>query len=208
MNFPGLPKWPAIVVVGENVTLEQASEIIIRTNGGLWFSCNDHEWEKMLYEALNVKLTGDYPRPDYADLELAQGVYSVLEEVEYLSNDRIASCYVGGPNGWCDWDGTIGVNDKNIGKWPSCEDVFEEWKTIARAFPFLNLQCQLFDKEHCEDNPQVLIQFDVADANVVPSIPEKAFEIGWFNIDAATFNSPHRERGCTIEQFKEALDRI
>ena len=42
-----LPKWPALVVIGESVTKEQAMEILIRTDS-LYFGCNDKEWEEEL----------------------------------------------------------------------------------------------------------------------------------------------------------------
>ena len=45
----GLPKWPALLVVGKPVTREQAMEIILRTDD-LYFSSNDRPFNRLLNE--------------------------------------------------------------------------------------------------------------------------------------------------------------
>jgi hypothetical protein len=45
----GLPKWPALLVVGKPVTRAQAMEIILRTDD-LYFSSNDRSFDKLLNE--------------------------------------------------------------------------------------------------------------------------------------------------------------
>ena len=56
-------------------------------------------------------------------------------ELEYLSNHRIVSSWIGGPHGWCNWEGNIGCNNYNIGKHPSCKEVYNEWiKMSATIF--------------------------------------------------------------------------
>lgn len=207
----GLPKWPALIVVGENVTPQQAMEIIIRTSQ-FWFCCNDRVWEEELYRAMRVKLDPDrsWIRPDFQSIKEAQERYGVLD-LEYLTNDQIASSYVGGPHGWCDWHGIIGCNHYNIGKWPSVEIVYGEWLKIAQEFPFLKLECQLMSGEQCEEQIVPLVQFSVAEGRVkcvrVPNCGEVLKPVQKLDRQSMTerFTNPHAERGCSIETFKRAL---
>lgn len=224
-----LPKWPAMVVVGRPVTREQAMEIIIRTDD-LYFSSNDHRFNKQLNEYFfDVKIEVD----GYSALDAAirtklglssDNQHKFYHEVydytgnkrlevgqlnlDYLRNSRIVSSWIGGAHGWCDWNGNILCDNYNIGKWPSVKEVYNEWKIIAKAFPYLDLTCQLMNHEaSCEDmvdNPSPIVDFIVKNGKVrmktpngylrVPSFPEFSFEI---------FNN---ERGCTFNQFKDAVD--
>jgi len=214
-----LPKWPAMVVVGRPVSQQQAMEIIIRTDD-LGFSSNDHKFDKELneyfydvkidsdvYDAVITKL-GISKELKYSN-ELYDYMYKKRSEVgqvklTYLNNSRITSSWVDGAHGWCDWNGNIGCNNYNIGKWPSVEEVYNEWKLIAKAFPYLDLTCQLMNHESsCEDmvdDPKPLINFVVKNGRVRMKEPDGYKSIpksGVFTVD---------ERGCTIEQFKEAVD--
>jgi hypothetical protein len=198
-----LPKWPSCVVVGENVTEEQGLEICLRTSS-LYISCNDNEWTKSVTNLLGIKVDGYFL--DLDSVEEVESKYGILR-LEYLDTDRIASSYIDGPNGWCDWNGNIGLTNKNIGKWPSTEEVLEEWKLIAKTFPFLTLSCQLYDKEHCEEDGKPLIQYDVKNGEVnwfIPSAPliENIPELPFVSI----FSEERNERGCTLEQLKKAME--
>ena len=197
-----LPKWPAISVAGKSVTPEQAAEIIIRCQDFHFFS-NDKKWEDQLNATIG--LFGTERNEYWQELENVKTKYQVLE-LEYLVTDRISSCYVGGPNGWINWDGEVFVNDKNIGKWPDTTTVYDEWYKIAQAFPFLELTCILHDKEHCEDNPIPLVQYDIKDGKVEISEPKKFLTINSsINFRGFTYMG-EGERGCTIDKFKWALE--
>ena len=172
-----LPKWPSMLVVGEPVTQEQAEEIIIRTSN-IDFSINDEWFRAQLHKAM-------------------------------------ASSYIGGPHGWCDWQGQIFTNSYNIGKWPSTQEVYEEWRCIATAFPFLSLKCQLFDGETCEEEERELkpiIQFNVSQGQVTlcepEGLPYNPSSLGTQGVHTAIMFTLYGigERGCTIEQFKHALE--
>lgn len=82
-------------------------------------------------------------------------------ELNYLDNNQILTCMATGPYGWCDWEGNIGCNTFNVGKWPEPIDIYEDWVIIAEAFPFLDLTCQILDQETCvNDVPiHVVIEF-------------------------------------------------
>lgn len=134
-----LPKWPRLYVAGDPVTEEQADLILVRTNG-LWLFSNDEKWNR------SVNKTFGLPEDRTATFEEEQAVARRLGvlDVHYLRNDRISTCAASGPNGWCDWDGTIGCAEGSMhSKWPSVTDLFGEWNIIARAFPFLTLTAQV-----------------------------------------------------------------
>jgi hypothetical protein len=217
----GLPKWPALLVKGKSVTAEQAKEIIIRTDG-LSFSTNDREFSSQLNEVVyGVKssrwdLTDAIKEQlgitewnaiwDYQDSKHAE--VGVLD-ITYLNNSQIASSWIGGPHGWCKWDGTIETSNYNIGKWPSVEDVYNDWVIIAEAFPFLNLRSQLMNCEACEDEPSnppmPVVEFIVKDGKVEMIEPIEQLipmtDAGWRSL-----MDPMGERGCTFEQFKDAYE--
>ena len=69
-----LPKWSAMVVKGEDVSGEQAGEIIIRTDR-FWFSTNDKEFMRELYKVLGAELVKDGCYPDFKKLEKVQKKY-------------------------------------------------------------------------------------------------------------------------------------
>lgn len=226
----GLPKWPALVVVGKPVTKEQAMEILIRTDS-LWISTNDREWDKMINEYLfdiTIEGNGGYDSETPAILkklgisndssdnwgkvnEYKDKCLSPLNKLRlsYLSNQRIGSSWIGGPHGWCDWNGNIHSCNYNIGKWPEVKDVYEDWVKIAKAFPFLDLTSQLMSHEAGEEseaNP--VIQFRIKGGKVTMTIPKKPIAVPSFGTSDmfSRFNNPHAERGCSFEQFKKAID--
>lgn len=233
---PGFPKWPGLIVVGDDVTVEQAQVINVRTLS-LSFSSNDKAFERLLYDELNIPdffgdsfqlrgtdeetlqkrraLTQRY----FKALEAAQKRYGVLP-LEYLRNDNVVSCYVGGPHGWCDWWGKIRCSSYNIGKWPSHEEVHKEWRLIAKAFPFLNLRCQLLNEETCtalERDARPLVEYVVSGGKVKAREPKEPLIANAVVEHVSNESFEHvlkerfsrsrlfGERGCTLAQFQQAL---
>lgn len=139
-----LTKWPRLLVAGEDVTREQANDILIRTNSP-YLSCNDKAWVRVVADAYGIPL-GEYGDPDWRATRVVYEQLGCLD-LHYLSNDRVMSSWIGGPHGWCGWDGTIGCSSYNIGKWPTVEEVQEDLDAIAEAWPFLNLHLQLLTDE-------------------------------------------------------------
>ncbi|QDJ96288.1 hypothetical protein Xoosp13_101 [Xanthomonas phage Xoo-sp13] len=162
-------KWPAMLVTGDKVTPEQARDIIFRTNGS-YISTNDRDFEAKVMEYLGIP-KGEYGYYNGYD-KLREKFQSL--SLHYLNNDRISSCWVGGFHGWMNWDGTVFSNNYNIGKWPSVEEVLEDWAAIAQAFPYLNLRCQLLNHESSEDieEPKVTVEYVVKDGTVAMFLPE------------------------------------
>jgi hypothetical protein len=152
-------KWPRLLVVGEPVTEVQADEILIRTNEWRTPFSNDKNWLATVeniaaefgrprepqrtgdHDAYMVELRGHWPQ-----MQAWHDRLGILE-LGYLRNYRIMSAWIGGPHGWCDWNGAIFCSEFNIGKWPSDREVGEDWEQIASAFPFLDLTAQCVDEE-------------------------------------------------------------
>lgn len=198
-----LPKWPAMTVQGESVTREQAAEILIRTNGW-WLTCNDKPWNRTVYGALGVPMVDDYQY----DFEAIRRISDALGfiDLSYLYNSQIMSAWIGGPHGWCDWGGRIETRNYNIGKWPSAFEVLCEWQTIAEAFPFLNLRCQLWSGETSEEATIPLVEYRVADGKAEAYLPRGRISEPTFELTTAVDAIwTRRERGCTEATLREAL---
>jgi hypothetical protein len=211
-----LTKWPRLIVEGENVTPEQANEILVRTNDWSYFSSNDKGWERAIrtmvgappdyHESLNSGLKG----PEIHDQWKVFTKKMRMIDLTYLHNHRIMSSWIGGPHGWCDWDGTIGTSEYNIGKWPSEEDVTEDWLEIASSFPYLKLTARLVPDEG--ESLVSVVRFEIADGGVttieerepVFQEPEK------LSIERmlATIQGRGGERGVTLTRLGEALRQV
>lgn len=160
MTYPGLPKWPQMYTTGKPVTLEQAKEIIRRTDTFFhWpeYAGNDRAYAQRVIAALKVPIfeqrhDGDISGlNEHWKLEEAWRARWGYIHTEYVSNSWLACAFIFGPHGWCHPDGSIGFID-NIGKWPSCEEVIDEWRLIAEAFPFLHIDVTLMSGEECDSN--------------------------------------------------------
>jgi hypothetical protein len=209
-------KWPRLIVTGEPVTREQANEILVCTNS--WDFCtNDQEWERQI-----LSMAGEFGRPvrpeHGADFSLFREYYERCRDWEerlgvlnlhYLGNARIASSWIGGPHGWCDWDGRIGCSNYNIGKWPDQVTVTEDLQQIAAAFPYLTMHVQLIGDE---GDGGVLDTWAVRGGQAALVEPAGMLDRpavsdveGWF--EALMFDR-HRERGCSIARLREALQQV
>lgn len=214
-----LPKWPALIVVGGKVTEEQAEEIIIRTTNLEYISTNDHSFANRIYKYiynlpdsemdnerhyfLSGYFGGDWNKATEESDKLYAKIKSIAPELECLKNEQIVSCFICGPHGWCDWKGNIFTNSYNIGKWPDCETIYKEWKVIAKAFPFLNLRCQLMSGETCEENVTPVIEFVIKNGKVRVVEPKSTLTVG-----AIDYSVNFNERGCSFERFKSAFDYV
>jgi hypothetical protein len=224
LNRP-LPKWPGLLVVGEPVTEFQAMLIIIRTDHFSFIS-NDREFQKQINRILyDIECSSDNLDEEIIKkYQLSDGLggYSKVNEIRngfierylpinlyYLNNSRITSAWIGGPRGWCDWDGTIHSSNSNIGKYPEISEVYSDCEVIAENFKFLKMKVQLLDRETCEEDQSPVVEFHISDGKVTVHDPIELLTQPTdvpFNFDMHV--SDGRERGCTIEKFKEALDAV
>ncbi|MEU8151733.1 hypothetical protein [Nonomuraea sp. NPDC048901] len=218
-SMSDLTKWPRLLVTGENVTREQANEILIRTDG-LNPCINDRVWERTVKDLAeefgrprpyDYSRTSDNPeswREHYAADQAWRARMGLLD-LHYLRNARIASSWIGGPHGWCDWEGRIGCSNYNIGKWPSVEEVTEDWTAIAEAFPYLALHAQLVTDE---GEGTVAATWAVRDGKA--ALVEPAGQLAPVPSDDVAgmvfglLYSADRERGVSINRLREALAQV
>lgn len=207
-------KWPAMVVVSQNrVTEQQAAEILMRTDyhfPDFTWAGNDKHHGKRLNRLFGIPeesktFDANEHRARWNNKEDLKRRLGVLE-LEYVGNAQIVSAWIGGPHGWCDWDGHIFSNNYNIGKWPEVSTVAQEWGKIAEAFPFLDLRCQLFDDEVGEGGT-ARVEFVVSQGVVVVTTPR------WLPVPpipapiniGALMGSTSREWGITVEDLRDKL---
>jgi hypothetical protein len=205
------PKWPGLLVVGEKISEEQAAEILLKTQN--WFLLDTISQESLLYKELKKIYVSSFPEEDrISDIDMD---FDIIEqkiqplEVNYLSNDRIYSSWIGGLHGWCDWDGNIFCNNYNVGKWPSIEYIEDELVLVASSFPFLNFTLQLLSEEirseensypiyTCEVKNGYAKEIDINDFICSTSTDSHSFDIlseDWLN------DEKHVNRIC--KQFKK-----
>ena len=113
-----------------------------------------------------LKLLGEYWKNE-AKWREAWGVVPT----NYVHNDWISCAFVGGPHGWCHPDGTIGFCN-NIGKWPSIEEVYSDWKQLAEIFPYIEVEATLMNGEECEDGTKPVVSFLIRNGKVTLVDPD------------------------------------
>lgn len=221
-----LPKWPQMIVTGKRVTADQAKEIIFRTDcflsdasdysGGNARSFNRNYRTKAGLDLLRVER--EYPEGHTyweVDWEKQDALREALKFIhtEYVTNNWGSCAFIFGPHGWCHPDGTILYND-NIGKWPEFESVYEDWVKIAEAFPFLDLNVTLMNKESCEDDSIPVINFRVANGKVTVEPPDLSVHcdppLREFEEDFAGLSLPpeHRELGLPLAWYDDFSERV
>lgn len=198
-NF-NLPKWPEIRVEGKSVSTKQAGEIILRTDSFLsWFGGNDVEWVKTLANLFDISYSDKYPQTNRAEIdELCKKLERI--NLNYIAPDRISSNYIEGLHGWIDWDGKIGCSGYNIGKWPSVEEVLNDWQDVAKGFPFLNLRCQLFSKEGGEEGGKPIVEYTVKDGVATMYEPKEEIVSDYMPNFTSFDDTTHRRNRKYIEQ--------
>lgn len=167
-----LPKWPQMIVTGENISESKAKEILFRTDS-FFIDINPGAMEdKFIEEYKRVSCLNrlDASDPDY--FKNKDIINNALGHIylEYLSNNYAYSRFIYGPHGWCNPNGTMFYED-NIGKWPSVEDVYKEWCIIYKEFPFLNLNVTIMSGEECEDGKRPLLNIKICDNGVIMEEP-------------------------------------
>jgi hypothetical protein len=216
--MPDLTKWPLLLVKGERVTEQQANEILIRTCVPSYLSANDQDWNQTVARIMGLPEGDDWPPKEIAQDDAARMAWHHerwerrdrrtaelgILGLNYLYNSRIASSWIGGPHGWCDWDGSIGCNTHNIGKWPSEEDVTEEWTVIAEAFPYLDLTAQLVTNE---GEGELAAEWRVQGGTVEQREPGKQIRL-MAEPSLAGFFMGGRERGVSPERLEVAVAQV
>lgn len=186
-----LPKWPQMYVTGVPVTIEQAKEIIRRTD--TFFtrgpSGNNQQFIKEVRKLVGMP-PGYYDRPrevlsesatqqekdaflekrrkedeeDKATYQSFQARWQPLK-TSYVQNTWVSCAFIGGPHGWCHPDGNIGFVD-NVGKYPSVRGIFDDWVKLAEAFPFLDIGVTIYDREADDEGSRPVVSLKVKNGAV------------------------------------------
>lgn len=209
----GLPKWPQCVIFGNPVTKEQALEIIRRTDNFFnGYFGNNHEFDNSAAQICRLPQMRSYEKKDRVlDWESYSKASDEFKEkwknieTNYIFNDWISCCWVGGPHGWCHPDGVIAFQN-NIGKWPDVEDVYEDLEILAKEFPFLNLTCTLMNDEEF-DATESLVSFEVknGEVNVIDTIPIDELQ---FDRERKFTFRPGHENYFDLETIKKWADEV
>jgi hypothetical protein len=188
-------KWAGLLVVGESVSKEQAAEIIVRTTR--WpLSSNNTQTDEIFNNLIsNHKEFKKYLK-NIKPLNL-----------DLLINERITTSYISGPKGWINWDGTIFTNSYNVGKYPSIQQITNEWENIAKEFPFLNLKSQVINQEiHDEEKAIPTAQWNIKDGKVNTEFPTKLIcEIHKFDEEDFLLGF-FKDVGATVEDVTLGLN--
>ncbi|MFJ3249147.1 hypothetical protein [Streptomyces sp. NPDC086782] len=191
-----------LLVTGQPVTEQQANDILIRT-ANLWLlHTNDRDRTDIVGPLLGIE-SGNLGQWAPDSVRAAVGRLRCLD-LQWLHTSRIASSWVGGPHGWCDWDGTIGCFNYAIAKWPDVESITQEWRQIAAAFRYLDLTAQLVDDE----TPGTLAGEWRVRAGRVEFTPDPAESITEPCARPADFFDrflPHGERGVSLTRLRAAV---
>lgn len=210
-----LTRWPRILVVGDPVTEEQANEIILRTTSWI-MPCNDKAWLRMISLLTQIPLSEHHGMFDIDAMTKFERRHRVLR-LEYLVNWRVASSWIWGPWGWCDWDGTIRLTEHSVGsKNPSVAALTEEWIEIAEAFPYLRLRSQALPCDEDSEEGGYLapaVEWRVSEGRVEtiaepselicqPTEPNRALTVVQMMTD------PAFQRGVTPQRLSAALAQL
>lgn len=179
-----LPKWPQMLVWSKAVTVEQAKDIILRTDRFFTDVTNfpdgsNRKWidwaqtERGFRHLAIASGRDSFARQTDAQEELHKGLNTV--QTTYAHNSWASSSFVHGPYGWCPPDGTLWF-EHNVGKDPCAREVFEEWQALATAFPFLGLTVTLMSGARLDDDKTPLVSFRVVEGAMHlladPAVPD------------------------------------
>ena len=169
-----LPKWPQMLVTGKSVTVEQAKEIIFRTDDFLFDTSeysggNNHAFNR---EYQRVAGLDRYTTSDQKELmknwkKLWRFAELVRERAGFVGTQYVKNCwascsFIWGAHGWCSPQGRIHFID-NVGKWPTIREVLDDWQAIAQAFPYLNLVATLMSGEGGDEGTTPIVNIVVKD---------------------------------------------
>ena len=161
-----LPKWPQMRVIGKPVTVEQAKEIIFRTDSFLTESSqyaggNNHRFNEEYRKESGLASLDQSDWDADSTIREKLGVLST----NYVSNSWTSCAFIYGAHGWCHPNGNIFYED-NVGKWPSYEELLADWTALAEAFPFLDLHAMFMSGEGCEDSTEFVFGLRVLNGRV------------------------------------------
>jgi len=144
-----LPKWTRMLVVGENITEKQALEIIRRTDK--FFDMQNGGGSKEIEDFFFISNLKTYE--DYLNWNRLWGTLNL----EFCKNDYIFTDY---PSGWCSPSGKI-CSLNLLDRYPTVEEIYNEWRSISEEFNYLNLKVTLLS----EENPLINLKISKGEVN-------------------------------------------
>jgi hypothetical protein len=211
-EIPGLPRWSELRVQGDSLDPTLAAGLIVRAGRAAFseYACNDRAWCRLVMDTVDWPVGFD--EEEYREISRLREIRA--EELGLLPlgalslSGRIASSYIGGPGGWLSWSGRIQTAGHNIGKYPSVQDVAQEWSCLTEAYTELKLTAQLFSEEGTEPGGIPLAEFQVVDGKVTVGPPGDPLPPGMRDLmqELVGMNNPYRERGCTGSMLKAGVE--
>jgi hypothetical protein len=201
-------KWRRLLVSGHNVPRAVGEEICLATFQPEGFYTNDKHFERLVASALDLEID-EHGWISHESAKRYRAAVGGLE-LNWMDNHQIGSAWIGGPHGWCDWDGKIGCGSYNLGKYPSNEEITEDLVLIALRWPQLKLWVQVLDSE---GYGPVSGEWKVADGKA-----ECFTKLNYNHVTAPIELDPqvallglyreHRERGVDVEQLRKIFERV
>jgi hypothetical protein len=151
-------------VYGQEISPDLAMEIICRTdsffvNNG--FAGNNKNFNDAVLEGLGLpKVVWETVVEDQKVWDDFKTKLKVVPGV-YVHNGWISNSFIFGACGWCHPNGKIHYLH-NVGKWPSVNDILEDWQKIAEAWPVLELEACLMGGESSEEAAKPLAIINVS----------------------------------------------
>ena len=169
-----LPKWPQLMIVGNDVTVDQAKEIIFRTDDALYspeYKGNNKSFERSMLRLLGHEFLTQIGLGNTYFLKSETQRKMDLVGLDYVVSNYAYSAFIGGPYGFCSPEGKIYFED-NVGKWPSAFDIYKDLVNLASSFPYLEFKSSLYNGESCEEGSQCVVSFLVSggEVNVKPGV--------------------------------------
>ena len=174
-----LPKWAGCRIVGNKVSSAVAMEFVRRTDIFFAWSgfCNNPDWQHLVADTCRMPCLSDYAHAErdvyHKKLETFRKKWKYIK-LSSLYSSVVASAYVFGPYAVIDTKGNIDYF-KNVGKYATTEEVFNDLKAIARNFKMVKLRCTLYNDEYCSlgDSPlkKAVVTFWVEDGKVYITEP-------------------------------------
>ena len=169
-----LSKWPKMKLTGIPVSIEQAKDIISRTDefivdmsknaGG-----NNKPWNQWANTTLHfsdlIELQNSFDTLDqYYPLKKQIQEKLGLVKTWFVKNDWMSSNYIFGPNGWCSPTGKIAFDDC-IGSDPTVKNIYDDFVAIATAFPYLQMTATVY--EEYDDTFENIVTFIIKNGTVI-----------------------------------------
>lgn len=210
-----LPKWTRIIILGDDVSVETAKEIIFRTDEFLVdaygsMGGNNKEFTQDYLDESGLSSLYKDGKVDYLASEAVKAELGFIPLAHF--HNYWASCnFVAGPNGFCTPEGKIcfaGHMDKH----PTVEELYNDLEPLAKAFPELKMNVEIYDKE---DSIKFLMGFEVKNSEV--TITKKSMDLinkidmGLFDtaeIHRKNLNVDYSEFGLPVEWYEEFASRV